>query len=58
MSIMDILNTLGTAFLTNRTATLFILTLPVVGLCEPYAGLRDKAVDLIRVLRMLLQVAY
>ena len=27
MSIMDILNTLGTAFLTNRTATLFILTL-------------------------------
>ena len=25
MSIMDILNTLGTAFLTNRTATLFIL---------------------------------
>lgn len=23
MSIMDILNTLGTAFLTNRTATLF-----------------------------------
>ncbi len=30
MSIMDILNTLGTAFLTNRTATLFILTLPVV----------------------------
>ena len=24
MSIMDILNTLGTAFLTNRTATLFI----------------------------------
>ena len=24
MSIMDILNTLGTAFLTNRTATLFV----------------------------------
>ena len=33
MSIMDILNTLGTAFLTNRTATLFILTLPVVVIC-------------------------
>lgn len=47
MSIMDILNTLGTAFLTNRTATLFILTLPVVGLCERM-GLRDKAVDLIK----------
>ena len=47
MSVMDILNTLGTAFLTNRTATLFILTLPVVGLCERM-GLRDKAVDLIK----------
>ena len=36
MSPMDILNTLGTAihFITNRTATLFILTLPVIGLCE------------------------
>ena len=47
---MDILNTLGTAFLTNRTATLFILTLPVVGLCERM-GLRDKAVDLIKSLK-------
>ena len=34
MSIMDILSTLGAAFLTNRTATLFILTLPVIGICE------------------------
>ena len=34
MSIMDILSTLGAAFLTNRTATLFILTLPVIGLCN------------------------
>lgn len=32
MSPMDILNTLGTAFITNRTATLFILTLPVLSL--------------------------
>ena len=39
MSIMDILST-------NRTATLFILTLPVIGLCERM-GLRDKAVDFI-----------
>ena len=46
MSIMDILSTLGSAFLTNRTATLFILTLPVIGLCERM-GLRDKAVDFI-----------
>ena len=47
MSPMDILNTLGTAFITNRTATLFILTLPVIGLCERN-GLKDKAVDFIR----------
>ena len=47
MNIIDILSTLGQAFLTNRTATLFVLTLPVIGLCERM-GLRDKAVDLIR----------
>ena len=41
MSIMDILSTLGAAFLTNRTATLFILTLPVIGICERM-GLRDN----------------
>lgn len=47
MSFMEILETLGNAFLTNRYATLFVLTLPVVGLCERM-GLKDKAVDLIR----------
>lgn len=50
MSFLDILSTLGSAFLTNRTATLFILTLPVIGLCERM-GLRDKAVDLIKKLK-------
>ena len=50
MSILDILSTLGQSFLTNRTATLFILTLPVIGLCERM-GLRDKAVDLIKGLK-------
>lgn len=50
MSVMDILNTLGKAFVTNRTATLFILTLAVVGLCERN-GLKDKAVDLIKSLK-------
>ena len=48
--ILDILSTLGQSFLTNRTATLFILTLPVIGLCERM-GLRDKAVDLIKGLK-------
>lgn len=47
MGPVEILDTLGTAFITNRTATLFVLTLPVIGLCERY-GLKDKAVDLIR----------
>ena len=50
MSPMEILTTLGNAFITNRTATLFILTLPVIGLCERN-GLRDKAVDLIKSLK-------
>ncbi len=47
MSIIDILSTLGNSFLTNRTATLFVLTLPVIGLSERM-GLKDKAVDLIK----------
>lgn len=47
MNFMEILDILGKAFLTNRYATLFVLTLPVVGLCERM-GLKDKAVDLIK----------
>jgi len=47
MTPMQILETLGKAFVTNRTATLFVLTLPVIGLCERY-GLKDKAVDFIK----------
>ena len=38
------------AFITNRTATLFILTLPVIGICERN-GLKDKAVDFITSLK-------
>ena len=47
MSFMDILDVLGSSFITQRTATLFVLTLPVIGICERY-GLKDKAVDFIR----------
>ena len=36
MSIGDILNTLGEAFVTNRTTCLFMLTVPIIGLCERY----------------------
>ena len=47
MSISEILSTLGTAFINNRTTCLFMLTLPVIGLCERY-GLKEKAIDLIK----------
>ena len=39
--------TLGKSFISNRTATLFVLTLPVIGVCERY-GLKEKAIDFIR----------
>ena len=47
MSIMQILTTLGNSFVTQRTATLFVLTLPAIGICERY-GLKEKAIDFIR----------
>lgn len=47
MTPLEILETLGRSFITQRLATLFVLTLPVIGICERY-GLKDKAVDLIR----------
>ena len=50
MSPTEILETLGESFLTNRTATLFVLTLPAIGLCERH-GLKDKAVDLVGTFR-------
>lgn len=47
MPFVEILNTLGKSFISQRTATLFVLTLPIIGISERY-GLKDKAVDLIR----------
>ena len=47
MSFMDILDILGNSFITQRLATLFVLTLPVIGICERY-GLKDKAMDFIQ----------
>ncbi|MBI9094814.1 MAG: DUF969 domain-containing protein [Sphaerochaeta sp.] len=47
MPFIEILNTLGKSFISQRTATLFVLTLPIIGICERY-GLKDKAVDLIK----------
>ncbi|WP_297136250.1 DUF969 domain-containing protein [Terrisporobacter sp.] len=47
MNIMEILSTLGEGFMTNRTTCLFMLTVPIIGLCERY-GLKAKAVMLIK----------
>lgn len=50
MTPMEILTVLGNSFLSNRVATLFVLTLPVIGICERY-GLKDKAIDFISSLK-------
>lgn len=47
MSLEDILHTLGETFVNQRNMSLFILTLPIIGICERY-GLREKAIDLIK----------
>jgi uncharacterized membrane protein len=47
MAPQEILTVLGNSFISQRLATLFVLTLPVIGICERY-GLKDKAVDFIR----------
>lgn len=47
LNFVEILGILGNAFLGNRLATLFVLTLPIIGICERY-GLKDKAVDFIK----------
>jgi len=47
---IEILEILGNAFISNRTATLFVLTLSAIGLCERN-GLKEKAVDLIRMMK-------
>ena len=47
MGIGEILSTLGEAFVTNRTTCLFMLIVPIIGLCERY-GLKAKAVMLIK----------
>ncbi|MDK9856962.1 DUF969 domain-containing protein [Staphylococcus equorum subsp. linens] len=46
LDIYEILDTLGKAFVDNRLVTLFILTLPMVGLIERF-GLKKQASNLI-----------
>lgn len=47
LTFIQIFEILGSSFVSQRTATLLILTIGVIGICERN-GLRDKAVDLIR----------
>lgn len=47
MSISEILTTLGQTFVQKREMCLFLLTLPVIGMCERY-GLKEKAIMLIK----------
>lgn len=46
MSIVEILTTLGDTFVAKREMCLFLLTLPVIGMCERY-GLKEKAIMMI-----------
>ncbi|MGL5417443.1 MAG: DUF969 domain-containing protein [Clostridium sp.] len=47
MSINEILAVLGESFVANRAVSLFILTLPVIGILERY-GLKQRAIQLIK----------
>lgn len=46
MNIVEILTILGETFVAKREMCLFLLTLPVIGLCERY-GLKEKAIMMI-----------
>lgn len=46
LNINEILTTLGSTFVAQRAITLFILTLPVIGMCERF-GLKERAATLI-----------
>jgi uncharacterized membrane protein len=50
ISPLDILKFIGQAFVNNRTMTLFLLILPVIGILERY-GLRERAEAIIRGLK-------
>lgn len=52
LDFITILETLGSKFVGARVSSLFILTLPIVGVCERY-GLKEQAVKLIQKLKVL-----
>ena len=47
MSIVEILDMLGSTFITQRSMAMFLLLLPTIGLCERY-GLKERATYLIQ----------
>ena len=47
IDIMEILGILGKTFVSQRHMSLFLLTLPIIGVCERY-GLKERAIELIR----------
>lgn len=47
LDINEILKTLGDAFIANRYMSLFLVTLPVIGILERY-GLKERAAELIK----------
>lgn len=47
LGIQEILSILGKAFINTRYMSLFLVTLPVIGILERY-GLRERAVELIK----------
>lgn len=47
MSIVEVLSTLGETFVNQRAMSLFLLTLPIIGICERY-GLKEKAISMIK----------
>lgn len=47
MSFVEILDKLGSTFVSQRHMTLFMLTLPVIGMCERF-GLKERAITLIK----------
>lgn len=52
ISFFNFLEMLGDAFISNRAITLFLLTLPMIGILERY-GLRNRAVYLINKIKVM-----
>jgi uncharacterized membrane protein len=52
IEIKQILETLGSNFISARNMSLFILTLPIVGVCERY-GLKEQAIEVIKKMKVI-----